>query len=88
MKKLTLTIAIILGLSVGATAQPSGGGLFQRGDMTESNWGRSNGGAQPMLPPQHGLGNDQDADGPLEGGAALLFGLAVIYFTRKKDHHD
>ena len=25
---------------------------------------------------------------PLDGGVALLFGMAVMYLTRKKDSHD
>ena len=41
-----------------------------------------------MLPTGHGLTNDQNAESPIEGGAALLFGFAVMYLTRKHDHHD
>ena len=86
MKKLTLTIAIVLGLSVGLMAQPMGGGLFQRGETGDSYGDRNS--SMPLLPTQHGLTGDQDAESPLEGGAALLFGFAVIYLTRKKDHNE
>ena len=86
MKKLTLTIAIILGMAIGATAQMSGGGLFQRGETGDSYGDRNS--SMPLLPTQHGLTGDQDAESPLEGGAALLFGFAVIYLTRKKDHNE
>lgn len=86
MKKLTLTIAILLGLALGATAQPSGGGLFYRGEMSESSY---RGGHSPLLPMEHNLSGDQPADeAPLSGGVALLFSLGVMYLTRKKDHHD
>ena len=87
MKKLTLTIAILLGISSSLMAQPMGGGLFQRGDETHETSGNRNANG-PMLPTGHGLPNDQPAETPLEGGAALLFGLAVMYLTRKHDHHD
>ena len=88
MKKLTLTIPIILGMAAGAVAQPSGGGLFQRGDESNETSGfRSNGG--PMLPAQHGFTDDQNADeSPLVGGMGLLFALGVAYLVRKRDTED
>ena len=82
MKKTITTIAILLGLALGATAQPSGGGLFYRGEMSESSY---RGGNSPMLPIDHNMDGDQPADpSPIEGGVALLFGMAVMYLTRKR----
>lgn len=83
MKKTITTLALILGLglALGATAQPAGGGLFQRGDMSESSRG---GGSSPMLP-VHSQIDDQDAnETTLEGGVAAMFALGVLYLTRKR----
>ena len=84
IKKTIITISIILGLglAVGATAQ--GGGLFQRGYQTESSRGGSD--LTPMLPLGHNMEGDQDAseESPLAGGMALMFGLGVLYLTRKR----
>ena len=88
MKKLTLTIAIILGISTGlGMAQPSGGGLFQRGETSDSHGDRSS--SMPLLPTQHGFTDDQNADeSPLVGGMGLLFALGVAYLVRKRDTED
>ena len=82
MKKTITTIAILLGLALGATAQ-KGGGLFERGDMSEGSHRNS---GSPMLPVDHNMDGDQPADPstPIEGGVALLFGMAVMYLTRKR----
>ena len=84
MKKRILTTTILLGLALGATAQPSGGGLFQRGYQTEGSRGGSD--LTPMLPLGHNMEGDQDAseESPLAGGMALMFGLGVLYLTRKR----
>ena len=85
MKKTITTIALLLGLALGATA-PKGGGLFERGDMSEGSHRNS---GTPLLPMEHNLTGDQPADeAPLSGGVALLFSLGVMYLTRKKDNHD
>lgn len=85
MKKTVMTIAIVLGLAIGATAQ--GGGLFERGDMPKMTENGYRGG-EPMLPAEHGMPTDQPATSPLDGGMALLFGMAVMYFARKKGSRD
>ena len=76
MKKLVLTIAIVLGMTFGASAQyfgdngqPQGGGLFGRG-------------ATPLLP-IHGQNDNQNA--PLGGGALLLIGMGAAYAMVKKN---
>ena len=86
MKKTIITLALILGMAIGATAQPSGGGLFYRGEMSESSY---RGGNSPLLPMEHNMTGDQPADeAPLSVGVALLFSLGVMYLTRKNDNHD
>ena len=82
MKKLTLSILIVAGLTLGVMAQPSGGGLFQRGDEAYETSGNRNSNA-PMLPSQHGSNNDQNAS-PLGSGIAVLVGLGAAYMIGKK----
>ena len=85
MKKTITTIAILIALTIGATAQPTGGGLFMRGEVTESVRNGNGNDISPMLPYAHNLGGDQDAsDSPLSGGLALLFSLGVMYLTAKR----
>ena len=78
MKKTITTLTLILGLAVGATAQ--GGGLFQRGHVSEET---SNRGGSPLLP-THTLTDDQNADAPLGGGMALLAALGVLYAMNRR----
>jgi hypothetical protein len=89
MKKLTLTIAIVLGLSM--TMFADGGGLFQRGNTPEQesayfNGNRSGGG--PALPPGHGLPGNQDGDTPLGTGIAVLAVLGGAYLVGKKRREE
>ena len=84
MKKLVLTIAIVLGLGMTIFANPDGGGLFQRGETTpESNAVFSNGNDNPLLP-NHGKTSNQDANAPLGSGIAVLVGLGAAYAIGKK----
>ena len=90
MKKLALTIAIVLGLSLSTFAEFGGGGLFQRGITDEEYYGmgyydisRLNG--APMLP-NHGLFENQNA--PLGSGIALLTALGAAYLVGKKRKED
>ena len=73
MKKLVLTIAIVLGLGMASFAQ---NGLFGKGG--------EEGAKEINLPslPSHGVGTNQDA--PLGGGALLLLGLGAAYAMTKK----
>jgi len=85
MKKLTLTIAIVLGMAMTSFADPNGGGLFQRGVVDEEYYGMGyyrNGGT-PMLP-NHGLAENQDANGPIGSGIAVLLGLGAAYLVGKR----
>ena len=84
MKKLIITIAIVLGLNSMAFAED---GLFQRGIDYEDEqmlfFLRSN--DVPILPYQHNLFGNQDADAaPLGGGILTLIGLGAGYAVAKK----
>ena len=83
MKKLALTIAIVLGLSMASFAQ---GGLFQRGNTPENNNEMNRGFIAPGLPGEHGLSGNQDA--PLGTGIALLTAFGAAYLVGKKRNED
>ncbi len=82
MKKLVLTVAIVLGLGMTSFADPNGG-LFQRGNTPETpeNIDRTGGMATPGLP-IHGKTENQDA--PVGSGIAVLLGLGAAYLVGKK----
>lgn len=82
MKRLALTFAIILGMSLGAFAQE--GGLFVLGKSRESADLREGGSNNPLLylPNAHGETNDQSA--PLGSGALLLIGFGAAYALKKR----
>ena len=87
MKKLALTIAIVLGLSMATFANPDEGGLFQRGTTpaSESIYGNRE---TPSLPglPGHGSVNNEPA--PLGSGIAVLLGLGAAYMVGKKRREE
>ena len=83
MKKLALTIAIVLGLSM--TTFADGGGLFQRGTEPEETGFYRNRDGGPVLP-GHGATGDQDA--PLGTGIALLTALGAAYLVGKKRNEE
>ena len=79
MKKIVLTVAIVIGLGLTSFAQ---GGLFQRGNTPEnSQEGTSLRGGTPGLP---GHGSDQDEPAPLGSGIVLLTALGAAYGIAKK----
>ena len=86
MKKLALTLAIILGIALGASAQ--NGGLFGKGpsrDMDYEYGTREGEGPMINLPGSHGTTNDESA--PLGGGLLVLTALGAGYavkYRRKK----
>ena len=86
MKKLALTIAIVLGMSMISFAQ--GGGLFQRGtssdEVVTGTMSRGDGG--PAVPGTHGEEGDQPA--PLGSGIAVLMGLGAAYLVGKKRREE
>ena len=82
MKKLALTLAIVLGFSM--TTFADGGGLFQRGTEPEET-GFYNRGFGPVLPGHEQPGN---ADAPLGTGIALLTALGAAYLVGKKRNEE
>ena len=94
MKKLALTIAIILGITMTTFAD---GGLFNRGN--NARYGQASGytyfnakepgmreGETPLVP-GHGLGGNQPAS-PLGSGIAVLVGLGAAYLVGKKRREE
>ena len=95
MKKLILTSAIILGISLTTFAD---GGLFQRGYNAKNGFSAYSiyfntreGGDQPGEPiypllPDHGQTDNQSA--PVGSGIAVLMGLGAAYMVAKKRKED
>ena len=88
MKKLALTIAIVLGLGMVSFAGPNGGGLFQRGDTPEKEgvYGNREGGLMTPGLPGHGENGNQNA--PLSTGIAVLAALGGAYLVAKKRREE
>ena len=87
MKKLILTTAIILGLSMTTFVDPNGGGLFKRGETPERGMSRFEEGESPLAP-NHGLPGNQNAEAPLGTGIAVLMGLGAAYLIGKKRNEE
>ena len=84
MKKLALTLAIVLGLSM--TTFADGGGLFKRGETPEQQGGvYGTRGVGPVLP-GHDQTNNQNA--PLGTGIAVLAALGAAYLIGKRRKED
>ena len=84
MKKLALTLAIVLGLSM--TTFADGGGLFKRGETPEQQGGvYGTRGGFPGTPDHGGTGN---ADAPLGTGIAVLTALGAAYLIGKRRKED
>ena len=88
MKKLVLTVAIVLGLGMTSFADPNGGGLFQRGNTPENTMGNREGEGGLVTPglPGHGATTNQDA--PVGSGIAVLLGLGAAYLVGKKRREE
>ena len=95
MKKLILTSAIILGISLTTFAD---GGLFNRGYNAKNGFSgytyfnatefgeRETGGVNTPLLPSHGENTNQPA--PLGSGIVLLAGLGAAYMVAKKRREE
>ena len=86
MKKTITTIAILLGMTLCASAQQTGGGLFQRGYVSEEASNPRSGESLLSLPGSHGSNTDTDA--PLGGGIAVLVGLGAAYMVGKRRREE
>lgn len=90
MKKLVMTIAIVLSMGATAFAQDvevyEERGLFGMGK--ESSIFGAKAGEDALLLPEHGMDDDQDAEGPLGTGIALLTTLGAAYLVAKKRKED
>lgn len=83
MKKLILTIAIVLGLCMTSFADgKQGGGLFKRGATPEN--GNRDGGLAGLALPSHGTPENADADVPVGSGIAVLAALGGAYLVGKR----
>ena len=82
MKKIALTLAIVLGLGLTTFADPNGGGMFGRGETTGNRDGLYN---TPALP-GHGQSTNQPA--PLGTGIALLTTLGAAYLVGKRRREE
>lgn len=82
MKKLALTIAILIGLSLGAFAQ---GGLFGYGDVpsSENTQAGNRDGVALILPGSHGSDDDQTGT-PVGSGVLLLIGFGAAYALKQR----
>ena len=83
MKKLVLTLAIVLTMGLGAFAQYDDGSLLGKSGIL--NGYRQDDPTTPFipnLPPEHGV--DDDYDSPVGSGIAVLVGLGAAYFVAKK----
>ena len=82
MKKLVLTLAIVLTMGLGAFAQYDDGSLLGKSGILNSY--REEDPTTPLIPYQHGLDGDVDSETPLGSGIAVLVGLGAAYFVAKK----
>ena len=84
MKKLALTMALVLAMGLGASAQ-QGGGLLKRGGGTrEDNPNLTT----PIMPQSFGSAEHQDASSPLGSGVAVLLTLGGAYLVAKKRREE
>ncbi len=80
MKKILITLALVLSMSLfSCAATQEGGGLFRRGDNVEQVKGG------PGLP---GHGQEGDQPAPVGSGVALLTALGGAYLVSKKTRKE
>ena len=84
MKKLALTLAIVLGLGLTTFANPNGGGVFGRGESND----RTNTSSTLFAPklPNHGQNTNQPA--PIGSGIVVLTALGAAYLVGKRRKED
>ena len=82
MKKLALTIALVLVMGLGAIAQ-QGEGLLKRGGSVRGDNSKL---TTPVLP--QNFSNSGDVSAPLGSGVAVLLTLGGAYLVAKKRKKD
>lgn len=86
MKKLALTIAVVLTMGLSVYAQ--NGGLLNRGvSFDKQDRGMMKDGEAPNPPGDHGLTGNQPG-APLGSGVAVLLGLGAAYLIGKKRNEE
>lgn len=90
MKKIALTIAIVIGMTIVSFGQnqsyTGSKGLFERGETRGPN-NRDISGDYPLLPAVRD-GNHQDANTPVGGGIAVLAALGGAYLLAKRRREE
>ena len=95
MKKLTITLALVLGLAMTSFAQ--GGSMFHRensGDngnavyQDRSYFSKDGNGSLLSTPGLPGHGGNSNADAPLGSGIAMLTALGAAYLVGKKRREE
>ena len=89
MKKLALTLAIVLTMGLGAMAQD--GGLLNRGvsfDKQQKSGLRGEGDVPGLPGGGSNFGSDENQDAPLGSGVAVLLGLGAAYLVGKKRNEE
>ena len=83
MKKLALTVAIVLSMGLSVMAQD--GGLLNRGVSFDKQERGGLRGGEPALPP---FGEDGNQNAPMGSGVAVLLGLGAAYLIGKKRNEE
>lgn len=86
MKKLALTIAIVLGLSM--TTHAERGGLFQRGAERRLGFYDDREVGSVMTPRLPGHGHSDNQDAPLGSGIVVFLGLGAAYLLGEKRNKE
>ena len=84
MKKLALTIGIVLTMGLCASAQS----LLQREDNDGGGFRDDPGLTIPTIPNYGQTGDADGQEGPLGSGIAVLLGLGAAYMVAKKRKED
>lgn len=90
MKKLVMTIAIVLSMGAMTFAQEISSetyeerGFFGKGGI----FSKQGGDDVPLIDFEHEQEDDQDSNGPLGSGIAVLMGLGAAYMVAKKRKED
>ena len=85
MKKLVLTIAIVLTMGLGAFAQYDDGSLLGKSPLGNYRDNLTDPDIPLMLPSEHGANGDVPGNPtPLGSGVAVLLGLGAAYVVAKK----